>query len=266
MSTGKARFSVAGAGITHRGKVRPHNEDTFLDGEVHTAEAMEEARSFHHKADSSWVLAVADGIGGNLAGEQASRETAGLLAGRKDYTPEVVLSMLQYAHQRLFQIGTVHPEQSGLGTTVAGLACGSAGLFVFSVGDSRVYLRQDRYLVQTTKDDCIGEALDTAGQTPPTGRSRQLMRALTQCIGGRFPERTIAPHIIPLDVRNTTRVLICTDGLSETLSREEMEALTATDDSASATTESLLEAALRRGARDNVTLIVADLIPATASV
>lgn len=257
------RFALSAAGLTHPGAIRPQNEDALLCGKVHAAAdlSMERAAGFSCGAGQSWLLAVADGIGGNQAGERASREVVSLLSERQDYSPTVVRSILYYAHTRLFKLGATDPSKSGLGTTIAGIGCGKEGLFTFSVGDSRAYRFHDGYLTQLTKDDSVAEAFAANGDVVPLGLGRHTLRALTQCIGGRFQDRSINPHVDPLEWRTSMRVLICTDGLYESISHDRMEELMRQGGKPADVAERLLAAAIQGRARDNVTLAVADLEP-----
>jgi len=96
--------------MTHRGSVRPHNEDAFLLGGVHAGSDLDMSEPISTMIEGkSWIVAVADGIGGNQAGERASREVVSLLANRENYTPSIVSSILYYAHSRLFKIGASDP-------------------------------------------------------------------------------------------------------------------------------------------------------------
>ena len=226
------------------GRVRQHNEDTG--------------------AARGTVYVVADGMGGHAAGEVASRiaaEAVVELADRATLHVRDIVAQVEEANRRILASAARHPEQTGMGTTVSGLAMVSVGgsphWAVFNVGDSRVYRALDGRLGQVTADhsevwELVEQGLLTAEQAARHPGRNVVTRSL-----GREPMATVDTWVFPPYPGEA--FVICSDGLSNELSREEMEAILAAHPRADDTARALVDAAVDAGGRDNVTAIVVQL-------
>jgi PPM family protein phosphatase len=226
---------------TDVGRVRRHNEDTA--------------------ASEGTVFVVADGMGGHAAGEVASRIAADAvieLAGHAAVQAEDVVAQLTEANRRILDSVASHPEQSGMGTTAAGVVLGSVDdepqWIVFNVGDSRVYRCTDGELTQLTTDHSeVWELVERGLLTPEQAAHHPARNIITRSLG-RAPMAPVdtwvlAPH--PGEV-----FVICSDGLSNELSREGIESIVVEHPGAQAAAEALVAAAVDAGGHDNVTAIV----------
>ena len=138
---------------------------------------------------------------------------------------------------------------------------GPQGLWAFHLGDPRVYQLRDRFMELLTEDDSIASVLIQAGQLAANDTRPAGSNALTQFLGATHLPSPVQPHLQPVKLSGLRRFLLCTDGLSDTLTLDEMEACMAGDPRPASACEALLAQALQAGARDNVTLIVADIQP-----
>jgi serine/threonine protein phosphatase PrpC len=249
-----ATFAAHGAVISHTGKVRARNEDAYLCGRMAAQGDLQQPLAFECPAFAPWIIAVADGLGGHQAGERASRHVVQRLGQCPDFTPEGVRKSLGDIHGELCEMGRNDPALTGLGAVIAGLCAGPAGLFVFSLGDARVYRQQDAFLAQITQDDSLAnlrsEALDADGQQLRRATSNRLAQAL----GGHGLPRPIEPHFIPVRVAQAARFLICTDGLTDCVPLEQMEIMANRHQDPPALVQALLMKAMQAGASDNITL------------
>lgn len=148
-----------------------------------------------------------------------------------------------------------------MGSTVAGLLAEPQGLWVFHLGDSRVYQVRDRFMELLTEDDSVASVLIQAGQLAADDTRPDGSNALTQFLGATHLQLPVQPHLQPIKLSGPRRFLLCTDGLSDALTLDEMEACMAGDHRPASACEALLTRALQAGARDNVTLIVAEIQP-----
>jgi len=244
------------------------------------------------------VLVVADGMGGHAAGEVASAatvdeiarlETSVSLAGGDaaaeptgaDQSPEdtagggapveAVTTVGTVALARSALMGAVHdaneriralveedPRREGMGTTVTAALWTGAELVLAHVGDSRAYLLRDGELTQVTHDHTFVQSLvdegriseDEAGVHP--ARSL-LLRALTG-------SGDVEPDVVVVDARPEDRILLCSDGLSGVVSSATMKEVLADTDDLAAVADRLVDLALKGGAPDNVTCVVADVV------
>jgi serine/threonine protein phosphatase PrpC len=244
------------AGRSDRGPVRRTNEDAFLHDE------------------ELGLLLVADGMGGHAAGEVASQLATDAIVGfvRRSHSDheyswpygiEPTLSLnsnrlrtaIHIANRRVFRAAENHDDYTGMGTTVVAVLWNDQQISIAHVGDSRLYVLSGGALIQLTQDDSWAATvlgLPSSGDLPLA--QHPLRNVLTNVLGARdqtdvhLQERSSAP-------RET--LLLCTDGLHGVLDSaaitEILKANPKPEDAAAA----LVQSALDRGSRDNVTAIVA---------
>lgn len=234
---------------TDLGRQRSHNEDALLVGER--------------------IWAVADGMGGHAAGDVASRLVVSSLReldGRDDLTPASVNAAVARANAAVVEHGAANPETRGLGTTVTGLVevsvAGVPHWAVFNVGDSRVYRYADGELRQATVDhseveELLAEGLIDAAQA----RTHPGRHVITRSVGMR-PGPTVDLWVLPQAVGD--RFLICSDGLTSELDDDRIAQLLAAHADPRAAASALVDAVLGTDARDNVTVVVVDVVDAGA--
>lgn len=233
----------AGA-ATDVGRVRQHNEDNLLAG--------------------GSLFVVADGMGGHAAGEVASGivvETLAGLVGRDRLRPEDIVAALGESNARILQSVARHPEQTGMGTTATGLAVVTAGgsdhWALFNIGDSRVYRLVDGELSLVTVDHSeVQEMVDAGLITEQEAARHPLRNVVTRSLG---TETTPNPDVWVFPPHPGEWFVLCSDGLSNELSREEIEQVVTAHDDPQQAAEALVRAAVDAGGRDNVTVIVVAL-------
>jgi PPM family protein phosphatase len=241
--------------FTHQGALRPTNEDTIAVGDWLMSEPMAAPALFELEIARPLICLVADGMGGHPAGEVASRVVAERLAQHAVRAGDeaALTALLGDVNAELFELMRERPTLFGMGTTVAGVSVGPARAIIFNVGDSRVYGIGPRGLEQLSTDDTPGPKL-ADGRT-----AAMTSHLITRTMGGAYLETGLEPHLLsePLDRRR--RYLICSDGLSDLLNRTAIEVLLDDDDAASI--EALFEAAMARGGRDNISIVMLDVRP-----
>ncbi len=224
-------------GRSDTGSVRRRNEDCFV---------IEPALGLY---------AVADGLGGHQGGDVASRLACQTLvaACREGAGLEEAIGRSNAA---VLDAAQDDPALHGMGTTLTALVLGAENTAtVAQVGDSRVYLINGDGLAQVTEDQTV--AMDMVRQGTVSldeARASWGWNSLTQALG-TDPE--ITPVLTTIEPSETATILLCTDGLSEMVPDEMIERLLADSvrDPAAAA-EALVKAAIDRGGRDNVTVIV----------
>lgn len=233
---------------THPGRVRSENQDTALvPGFCSTGRTG--PVTFRCAADGvAAVYAVIDGMGGHSGGRRASQSAAFYLAdcaaaaaGKVD-----VAAMLDGANRVLYEQMKHDQTLLGMGATIAGVAFGPRHATVFNVGDARVYSHADGYLMLLTTDD----------------RSSPSTHAVTQLLGGAIRLTSVSPHIVSLEpLRPGDRLLVCSDGVTEVASFDDISAALSEPDPDAAAAR-LLGTVLDGGAPDNVTFIVLEELAA----
>ncbi|MDO5604976.1 MAG: protein phosphatase 2C domain-containing protein [Paracoccus sp. (in: a-proteobacteria)] len=237
------------AGLTHAGRVRSYNEDSFA--------TLPEL--------GLWV--VADGMGGHAAGDVASSiitgemASLGIAVSAADQRARF-LERTERAHRRI----RAHTEQNGLevvGATIAALLVFGAELTCAWAGDSRVYLMRQGRLTQLTRDHSEVAALLAGGAiTEEEARVSPRRNVITRAIGiGNEAQ----PEMVTGVAQPGDRFLICSDGLTEHLGDEDLARLLNDSAEPCQIVERLIALALERGGHDNVTAIVTDCIAFAAA-
>jgi protein phosphatase len=235
--------------VTDTGRRRPLNED--------------------HYVATAPVFLVADGMGGQDAGELASAAAVAALGtlGELDAVSRGdVEAVLGAAHDQVLQIET-QPGR-GAGTTVTGVvvASGAAGpeWLVVNLGDSRTYLQAEGRLERITVDHSeVQELVDAGLITRAEARTHPRRHVITRALGSPSAPRADFWHL-PVEAHD--RVLICSDGLSSELDDGDIARILRDEPDAQTAAERLVAAALEAGGRDNITVVVVDALEVTGAV
>jgi PPM family protein phosphatase len=207
------------------------------------------------------LLAVADGMGGHAAGDVASKVVIAALEHLDDDAPSG--DLLQALRQAVFD-GSEHlrevireaPHLEGMGTTLTAVLFAGGRLGLCHVGDSRAYLMRDGELSQITHDDTFVQTLIDDGRITEEEANHHPQRSLLlRALNGQDVE----PDLSMRDARAGDRYLLCSDGLSGVVTFDTIAAAMR-DPDPQATSDRLIELALRSGGPDNITCIVADVV------
>ncbi|GAB3581705.1 hypothetical protein GCM10027445_54000 [Amycolatopsis endophytica] len=211
------------------------------------------------------LLAVADGMGGHVAGEVASSGAIGAVealderlaaeSGKADV--ETLAGAVTDAGRRLRALVEEDSGLQGMGTTLTVLAWDGASFAVAHVGDSRAYRLRAGELVQVTRDHTVVQELVDQGRiSPELAGSHPQRSVLTRALqGAGEPE----PDLFTLDAQAGDRYLICSDGLSDVASPAELTEVLATVTDPEAAVQRLVDLANAGGGPDNITCVVADI-------
>ncbi len=263
--------SVDLGGRTHRGLVRKNNEDNFhivqFGRYLRTLGSSLPVGDVPESIDQpGYGFAVADGIGGHVSGEVASRLAISLLIEYALQTPDWILGrdeqllakIMDRAAQRIRAVNeavVAHGQgQEGLwrmGTTLSLALTMRDDLIVAHVGDSRVYLFRSGELLRLTRDHTVGQERADKN-SPDADRFRHI---LTRAIG--LPQTGGEPDVYRYKLADGDRLLLCTDGLTDLVDDETIARELARGTPSGTACESLVELALERGGKDNVTVVLA---------
>ncbi|KWW97878.1 hypothetical protein TH66_20960 [Carbonactinospora thermoautotrophica] len=208
------------------------------------------------------LLAVADGMGGQAAGEVASSVVIANLAPLDDEIPgtnllDLLAVAVERANEQLRHLVEQHPQLEGMGTTLTALLWSGARIGMVHVGDSRAYLLRDGRLTQITHDHTWVQQLVDEGRITEEEADHHPQRSLLmRAIDGRG---NVDLDLSIREARPGDRYLLCSDGLSGVVSRETIEATLPKGDPEEAV-DALVQLALRGGGPDNITCIVADVV------
>lgn len=266
---------VRSAGLTDPGKVRPSNQDQFLIAVLTKALQIQQTSLPQSKVqcahEQGYLFVVADGMGGHAGGEEASAlavdtlETFILdtfkwfshLKGREgDQVLHEFRQALGRADANVLAQAEQHPELRGMGTTLTMAYSLNDELFIAHAGDSRCYLLRDRVLNQLTEDHTMVQEMVRRGLLQPNEVARHHLRhVVTNIIGGTEAGVRVEVHKVHLQPGDS--VLLCSDGLTEMLTADEISAILQESDEPAGLCKRLVAQANERGGKDNVTVIVA---------
>ncbi len=244
--------------LTNRGYLRSGNEDSLLAlGTVVSGVSMESPRTFTVPSHPA-LFFVADGVGGSVAGEVASRTVLEFFARSNRYPghEQEAGSLIADAKELLDGMVISDPSSNGLGTTVSGLVWSADSVFVINCGDSRVYRMENGKIDRISHDhSLVQELCDEGVITDDQVYTHPLRNIITAVISGD-PHRPAPPVMTASYPRyGTERFLVCTDGLWEVIRDPEIVSICSEPDITKATME-LLQTCLARGGPDNISLIL----------
>ncbi len=204
------------------------------------------------------LFAVADGMGGHQAGEIASAETLRVLSGLAEFkepTADTITSLLRSAHETVARLSSELPM--GAGTTLVGAALihkdDSPYWYIFNIGDSRLYLMAKSGLHQVTVDHSLmQELLDSGNQNLVDIAYMVDRNVITKAVGAE----NSAPDIWEIPVVEGQVLLLCSDGLTNELSDQEIERILVSSIDAKDAAKRLVTAANEAGGRDNISVVV----------
>jgi protein phosphatase len=275
------RLLVDVAAQSDRGRMRDRNEDAyavirmgrFLERVTSSLDADELPE--RHEA-VGYLMIVADGLGGHEAGEVASRTAITRLVEGLIHEPRWALKVddpatrsrelseleersrkyLARMQDAVRERAAADPSMAGMGTTFTGAYTVGRDLFVMHVGDSKAYLIRGGELQKITRDHTLAQEYADLGMIPQEEvDTHRLHHVLTRAVGAH--EETPAGDFHHLQIEDGDRVLVCSDGLTDMASSEEILAILHRYGKSELACKALIDLALERGGRDNVTVVVA---------
>jgi protein phosphatase len=269
------RVEVEFGAVTHPGLVRPTNEDCFLVGRVERV--LETVTSnlpiglvATRSGEAVYGMVVADGLGGSAAGEVASQLAISTLVNLVLHTPDWVMRtgdaeskrILDRIVERYRRIGAAldelaqsDPDLRGMATTMTLAASNGPDLFLGHVGDSRAYLFRRGDLFRLTHDHTYAQELADHGLIRQYEvDTHRLRHVLTRALGPQGDR--VRVDVRQLSLRDEDQLLLCSDGLTGMVSERAIVELLGRGTAAEAC-QALVDAALDRGGKDNVTAVLA---------
>jgi protein phosphatase len=255
-------------GKTDLGRTREHNEDTFLVADLSTGNASLHPEVRQHKVGPRGSLfMVADGMGGAAAGELASAMAADLIYhhlatawvsdgdSSADRFAFRMKEAVELANQKIYGYAREHPEVRGMGTTVTAAGVNGHDLYLAQIGDSRAYLVRNGEAIQITKDQSLMQRLVDAGElTEEEAEHSERRNIILQALG---PDPRVKVDLTRQTLRRGDTLIICSDGLSGLVKREEFSAIVAANPELSDLCGALIDLANERGGTDNITVVTA---------
>lgn len=218
-----------------------------------------------HTDDDLRFFLVADGMGGQSAGEKASALAMEIIpqhltrvdwsqAGN-DQAVQAIDTAIAAANSEILALGELDPRFHNMGTTVTFLVRVGDAVYVGGVGDSRAYLLRNGKLEQLTTDHSLVQALLDAGTiTPEEAVNHRYKNVLYRYLGEKTGGNPTSPRHI--EIRPGDRYVLCTDGVTGSLNELRLAQLLGTGDNPDQIAEQIVQAAYDLGSQDNITCIV----------
>lgn len=233
-------------GITNVGTVRGNNEDAYLICENRLKDNL---------------FLIADGMGGHNAGEIASamatravKELFLDITHEVDYN-EFLRDAIQLANDKVYKSSLIDSQYNNMGTTLSVLIISKDRIYIGHVGDSRIYYMTDNTIQQLTTDHTLVQTMIDSGTiTKEEAKTNNYRNVLTQAIGtSRKVTISLIESKIPM--RKEIKFLLCSDGLTEGVSDEEIHNIMIKKADLVVKLEELMAVALNSESKDNITFI-----------
>lgn len=239
-------------GITHRGAVRNENQDRLRYSQMGGGELL--------------TAVLCDGMGGAQAGSVASTIASDTFMSHaansldESSTPNdmhmILTEAVNYANIKVYDRAFADFSCMGMGSTLVGMLINGKRACVVNVGDSRAYLIGKRRITQITRDHSLVEDMVSRGKiTRAQAQNHPQKNIITRAIG---VEASVTSDLFDVKLSSGNRILLCSDGLSNLVSSEEMLLISGNNQNLEKACDALLDLAMKRGAPDNITVLIAE--------
>lgn len=222
------------------GRVREGNEDAFIVNEP--------------------LFAVADGMGGHVAGDVASALAVQVITegtADRELSPEMLEGLLARANEAIWTQAHSNDQLAGMGTTCTVLLIDGSKAHLAHVGDSRAYLLRAGRLSQLTDDHTLVARMVKEGRIRPEDADRHPQRnVITRALG---VDESVPVDHVELDLQDGDRILLCSDGLTSMIGSTQIESILDSTDDPQEAADRLVAAANEAGGEDNITVLVVDV-------
>lgn len=251
-------YTLSAACGCNMGKIRKNNEDNlFFDGrcleEINSG--LKHPVSMERTLDKELCVAIFDGMGGERFGEVASYAAADCMKNMTRKLSDFFISEKKYLNDMCWTLNQAVVDKKReyctehMGTTMVALYFSHGYVYVCNLGDSRAYRLRDGVFQQLSVDHILQDERMGNRKAP-----------LTQHLGIDPEEYLLEPYIAKGELSGGDQYLLCSDGLTDMLSNLEIADILKADENAERCVEKLIEVALEKGGRDNITVILCRVI------
>lgn len=213
-----------------------------------------------HIDEKKAIYIVADGMGGHNAGEVASKavveSTIEFINNNEDrlQQPDSILSdAILYSNKKIYDLSSSSSGLSGMGTTITAVLKVQQGIYIANVGDSGCFIIKNGNIKKITKDhSLVQELIDEGSITEEQAKKHPNKNIITRAVG---TSEKVLVDIFYASYNEADKIILCSDGLSNEVTAEEMLEYTEKCDNSTAC-EELVHLAKARGGRDNISVMI----------
>lgn len=204
------------------------------------------------------LFIVADGMGGHKAGDLASKFSVNTfidcVKNSVSSKPVQIMSdAINHTNEELLKLASTSEDYRGMGTTFVVAVIYGRSMYVANIGDSRLYLA-DRELKQVTRDHSYVEEMVQMGTlNREDARTNEYKNVITRALGGT---ENVIPDFFEIEIEDNSRILMCTDGLTNMVTDKEIESVMSSHDDIMNKADKLVMMANQNGGKDNISVII----------
>ncbi len=251
--------------VTHAGRIRRENEDNYdLNGRMTSTGDLRKGSAFVQSMAEPFHLSVCDGMGGESFGDLASGIAVETIAAHATNVYDsgedfsfAISNCLDDANSRI--CAEINARGKRMGTTLAAMYAVKGKIYCVNIGDTRIYHYSKGILEQISFDHTHAQTIVDAGQVSQDKiYSIPDAKRLTRHLGVFPEEASLSPNISVIDdIDDGDIILLCSDGLTDMLSDDEITSVLSTGEGAQDVASKLIRSALERGGKDNITVMAA---------
>ena len=245
-------FKMYGYGESHVGKVRLNNEDSiFVSNEA--------------VGNLNDLYIVADGMGGHKAGQVASTTAIESFVADvnknengSDEALDIMIGAVSAANNAIYTLSREYEEYSNMGTTLVACTVMGSTVYAAHVGDSRLYRITDGKISQVTNDHSyVAEMVRAGKMTEEEAKVHPQRSCITRAVG--TDSFVKVDGLIIKNIKESDKLLLCSDGLSNMLSKEDILEICSRKDTVKDRVNALIDLANERGGSDNISAVLIDM-------
>lgn len=241
---------------TDLGNVRTNNEDAASFFRVSNEQLLQE---------KGYLMLVADGMGGHLAGEVASQMAVDVISETyykvsSKSRDQALADCFREANAKIFKLASAEDKYHGMGTTCTALVVAGRNIYYAHAGDSRAYIYQKSGISRITEDHTYVQELVNRGEITANEAATHAQRNILTNAMGTKPDLRVDAGKFPKPLEETDRLMICSDGLYDYLTDEEIGEMLGNKTLEEAA-DQFIQLAKKRGGLDNITVVLAEVKP-----
>lgn len=204
------------------------------------------------------LFIVADGMGGHKAGDLASKFSVNTFIdcvknSGSSKPVQIISDAIKHTNEELLKLASTSEDYRGMGTTFVVAVIYGRSVYVANIGDSRLYLA-DRELKQVTRDHSYVEEMVQMGTlNREDARTNEYKNVITRALGGA---ENVIPDFFEIEIEDNSRILMCTDGLTNMVTDKEIESVMSSHDDIMNKADKLVMMANQNGGKDNISVII----------